>query len=220
MVCKNHGGLPTAAILGPCPPPYTFVTGNLNFPSKIWLKSVVHSADPSKDTLKRSITTVSPSITTTLHDGGLPSPLSYTLAEDDTPLPSIPNQRSRRNIRDRRLFRNNRWTKWEAVQLADELEATQEMVKADWECWKKLEERFKWIHGPFLSDSDEDDQNEDRQDERIRQKWNVDPLQYAQEMDMSPYSLSLPPQQHGSSAPSALLKENKERRGAKGQGHS
>jgi len=25
------------------------------------------------------------------------------------------------------------------VQLADELEATQEMMKADWECWKKLE---------------------------------------------------------------------------------
>jgi len=44
----------------------------------------------------------------------------------------------------------------------------------------------------FLSDSDEDDQDEDRRDERIRQKWNVNPLQYAQEMDVSPYSLSLP----------------------------
>ncbi len=61
------------------------------------------------------------------------------------------------------------------MQLTDELEATQEMVKADWECWKKLEERFKQIHGPFLSDSDEDDQGEDRRDKRIRQKWNVDP---------------------------------------------
>ena len=162
MVCKNHGGLPTAAILGPCPPPYTFVTGDLNFPSKIWSKSVVHSADPSEDTLKRPITTVPPSITTTHHDGGLPSPLSYTLADDDPPLPSIPNQWSRQNVRDRRLFRNDGWTKWEAVQLTDELETTREMVKADWECWKKLEERFKRIHGPFLSDSDEDDQDEDR----------------------------------------------------------
>ena len=169
MVCKNHGGLPTAAILGSCPPPYTFVTGDLNFPSKIWSKSAVHNADPSEDTLKRPITTISISITTTHHDGGLPSPLSYTLADDDPPLPSIPNQRSRRNLRDRRLFRNDGWTKWEAVQLADELEATREMVKADWECWKKLEERFKQMHGPFLSDSDEDDQDKDRQDKRIRQ---------------------------------------------------
>jgi len=45
-------------------------------------------------------------------------------------------------------------TKWEAVQLAYELEATREMVKADWMCWKKLEEQF--------SDSDKDDQDEAR----------------------------------------------------------
>jgi hypothetical protein len=99
------------------------------------------------------------------------------------------------------------------VQLTDELEATREMVKADWECWKKLEERF--------SDLDEDDQDKARRDKRMRQRWNVDPLQHAQEMDMSPYSLSLPPpQQHGSLAPRALLKESGEIRGAKGQGHS
>jgi hypothetical protein len=30
---------------------------------------------------------------------------------------------------------------------------------ADWECWKKLEEQFKQIHGPFLFDLDEDDQD-------------------------------------------------------------
>jgi hypothetical protein len=131
MVCKNHGGLPTAALLGRFPPTYTFVTGNLNVSSKIWSKSVVHSPDTSKDTLKRCITTVLPSITTTHHDGGLPSPLSYTLANDNPPLPSIPTQRLRQNLRDRRLFRNNGWTKWEAVQLADELEAKREMVKAD-----------------------------------------------------------------------------------------
>ncbi len=79
------------------------------------------------------------------------------------------------------------------MQLTDELEATRLMVKADWECWKKLEERFKRIHGPLLSDSDEDDQDEARRDKRIRQKWNVGLLQHAQEMDMLPYSLSLPP---------------------------
>jgi len=204
MVCKNHGGLPTAAILGPCPPPYTFVTGDLNFPSKIWSKSVVHSADPSEDTLKRPITIVPPSITTTHHDGGLPSPLSYTLADDDPPLPSITNQRSRRNLRDRRLFRNDGWTKWEAVQLADELEATREMVKADWECWKNLEERF--------SDSDEDDQDEARRDERMRQRWNVDPLQHTQEMDMSPYSLSLPPTAWVSGTKSSAQKKRRKTR--------
>jgi hypothetical protein len=79
------------------------------------------------------------------------------------------------------------------VQLADELEATREMAKADWECWKKLEERFERIHGPFLFDLDEDDQDEVRRDKRIRQRWNVDPLQHIKETDMLPYSLSLPP---------------------------
>jgi hypothetical protein len=153
MVCKNHGGLPTAALLGCFHPPYTFVTGNLNFPSKIWSKSVVHSPDPSEDTLKRCITTILPSITTTHHDGGLPSPLSYTLADDNPPLPSIPTQHSRQSLRDRHLFRNDGWTKWEAVQLADELEAKQEMAKADWECWKEpTSNRKLWIcksMGPF-----------------------------------------------------------------------
>ncbi len=47
---------------------YTSVTGNLNFLPKIWSKSVVHSLDPSKDTLKRRNTTVLPSITTALLD--------------------------------------------------------------------------------------------------------------------------------------------------------
>ncbi len=100
---------------------------------------MVHSPDPNKDTLKRRITTVPASITTTHHDGGLPSPLSYNLAANSPPLPSMPTQRPRQNLRDRCLFRNDGWTKWEAVQLADELEAKQEMVKVDWECWKKKE---------------------------------------------------------------------------------
>ncbi len=140
MVGTNHGGLTITALHGHPPPPYTSVTGDLNFLPKIWSKSVVHSLDLSKDTLKRCITTVLPSITTTHHDGGLFSPLFHTLADDNPPLPSIPTQRLRQNLRDRHLFQNNGWTKWEAVQLADELEAEQKMMKADSECWKKIED--------------------------------------------------------------------------------
>ncbi len=85
--------------------------------------------------------------------------------------------------------------KWEAVQLADKLEAKQEMVKADWECYKKLEEQFDQINGPFLFDSDEDDQDEACRDERIQERWNVNLPQIAKEMDMSPYSPSPSPKQ-------------------------
>ncbi len=152
MVRMNHGGLPTAALHGRSPPPYTSVTGDLNYLPKIWSKSVVHSLDPSEDTLKRPITTVLPSITTAHHDDGLPSPLSYTLADDNPPLLSIPTQCSRKNLRDRHLFQNNGWTKWEAVKLADKLEAERDMMKADWECWKKIGGRFEQIHGLFLFD--------------------------------------------------------------------
>ena len=139
---------------------------------------MVHSPDLSEDTLKRCITTVLPSITTTHHDGGLPSPLSYTLADDDPPLPSIPNQRSRRNLRDRRLFRNDGWTKWEAVQLADELEAKREMVKADWECWKEAGKQQEaldlQINGPFLFEWDDLSEEALRDaDKRLRQRWNA-----------------------------------------------
>ena len=165
---------------------------------------MVHSPDPLEDTLKRPITTIPPSITTTHHDGGLPSPLSYTLADDDPPLPYTRTQRSRQNLRERRQFRNDGWTKWEAVQLADELEATREMVKADWKCWKKLEEQF--------SDSDEDDQDEAHRDERMRQRWNVEPLQHAQEMDMSPYSLSLPPTAWVSGTKSSAQRKRRKKR--------
>jgi hypothetical protein len=63
----------------------------------------------------------------------------------------------RQHLRDRRLFRNNGWTKWEAVQLTDKLEAKQEMVKADWERWKKKEKEYKLIHGPILFDLDDND---------------------------------------------------------------
>ena len=130
MVCTNHGGLPTATLHGCSPPPYTFVTGDLNFLPKIWSKSVVYGLNPFKDALKRPITTIPPSITTTHHDGGLPYPLSCTLANDDPPLPTTPTQGSRQNLKERRLFQNYGWSKWEAVQLADKLEMKQEIKKA------------------------------------------------------------------------------------------
>ncbi len=208
----NHGGLLTAALHGRSPSPYTSVTGDLNFLPKICSKSVVHSLDPSKDTLKRRITTVLPSTTTTYHDGGLPSPLSYTLADDDPPLPSIPTQRLRQNLRDRRLFRNNEWKKWEAMQLTDELEAEQEMMKADWECWKKIKEQFEQIHGPFLFDADKDDQDEARRDKNIRQRWNVDPLQHIKETDMLLYSPSLPPTAWVSRTKNSAQRKQRKRR--------
>jgi hypothetical protein len=84
----------------------------------------------------------------------------------------------------------NGWTKWEAVQLADKLEVKQEMEKADWECWTQLETQFEQIHGPLLFDTDDDDQDNAHQDERIEQTWNVELLQHAKEMDMLPYSPS------------------------------
>jgi hypothetical protein len=60
-----------AAHHGGSSPPYTFVTGNRNLLPKIWSKSMVHSPDPNEDTLKRPITTASPSITTIHCNGGL-----------------------------------------------------------------------------------------------------------------------------------------------------
>jgi hypothetical protein len=107
MVRTNHGSLPTAALLGGSPPPYPFVTGDLYFLPKNWSKSVVLGTDPIEDALKMPITTIPPSITTTHHDGGLPSPLSYTLADDDPLLPSTVPKRSRQNLRERNIFRND-----------------------------------------------------------------------------------------------------------------
>jgi hypothetical protein len=128
----HHGGLPTAALNGCSPLPYTFDIGNLNLLSKNWSKSVDHSPDLVEDALKRPITTTPPSITTTHHDGGLPPPLSYTLADNDPPFPPTHTQRLRQNLRNRRLLQNNGWSKWEAVQLADNLETKQKMEKMEW----------------------------------------------------------------------------------------
>jgi len=88
MAPTYHGGLPTALLSDCSPPPYTFVSSYLNISLKHWLKSLVHGLNQSEDTLKTRITIVPPSITTTHHDGGLPSPSSYTLADNNPPLSS------------------------------------------------------------------------------------------------------------------------------------
>jgi hypothetical protein len=93
-----------AALHGYSPPPYTFVTGDLKFLPIFLSKSVFYGSDLFEDALKRLITTIPPSITTTHHDGGLPSPLSCTLANDDPPIPSAPTQRLRQNLREQHLF--------------------------------------------------------------------------------------------------------------------
>jgi hypothetical protein len=82
------------------------------------------------------------------------------------------------NFKDRRLFRNNGWTKWEAVELADELEAKQEMVKVDWECWKKADKQQEdldlQINGTFLFEWDDLSEEALRDtDKCLRQRWNA-----------------------------------------------
>ncbi len=72
---------------------------------------MVHRLDTFEDALKKPITTILPSITTAHHDGGLPSPLSYTLADNDPPLPLTPNQHLRKKLRERHQYQNNGWTK-------------------------------------------------------------------------------------------------------------
>jgi hypothetical protein len=149
--------------------------------------------------------TIPPLITTTPHDGGLPSPLSYTLADDNPPLPSMPTQHLRQNLRERRQFQNDGWKKWETVQLADKFKAKQAIEKADWECWKKLEEGFD-----LLFDLVNDDQEDVHQDERIRQRWTVKLSQHGQEMDMLPYSSPSPsPQQRGSRTKTSAQRKRK-----------
>jgi hypothetical protein len=128
MVGTNHGGS-RAVLHGSSTPPYTFNTGNIYFLPKIWSKFVVHGPDWFKDAFKRPITTIPTPITTTHHDCNLPSPLSYTLANDVPPHPSMPTQFLRQNLRKRHQFQNDGWTKWEAVQLVDKLDAKQVMAK-------------------------------------------------------------------------------------------
>jgi hypothetical protein len=139
---------------------------------------VVHGPDLFKDALKRPITTISPSITTTHHAGGLPSPLSYTFADDNPSLRSTCTQHLRQNIRERNQFQNNEWTKWEAVQLADKLEATQAKVKADCECWKEANKQWEaldlQINRPFLFEWDDLSEEALRDaDKCLRQRQNA-----------------------------------------------
>jgi hypothetical protein len=167
-----------AALSGGSPPPYPFLTGDLYFLPKNWSTSVVLGPDLFEEALKRPITTTPPSITTTPHDGGLPSPLSYTLADDNPTLPSTHTQGSRQNLRERNRFRNDGWTEWEAVQLADEVEATQSKTKADWECWKEADKQREaldlQINGPFLFEWDDLSEEALRDaDKRLRQRWNA-----------------------------------------------
>jgi hypothetical protein len=99
------------------------------------------------------------------------------------------------------------------VQLADKLEAKQAMEKANWECWKILEEGFEQFHRLFLFDLVDDNQEVARQDERIRQRWTVNLSQHGQEMDMSPYSSPSPsPQQRGSRTKTSAQRKQKEKR--------
>jgi hypothetical protein len=87
------------------------------------------------------------------------------------------------------------------------------MEKVDWECWKKLEERFEQFHGLFLFNLVDDDQEDARQDERIRQRWTAELLQHGQEMDILPCSsLSPSPQQRGFCAKTSAQRKWKGRR--------
>jgi hypothetical protein len=99
------------------------------------------------------------------------------------------------------------------VQLADKLEAKQAMEKADLECWKKFEEGFKQFHGLFIFDLVDDNQEDARRDERIRQRWTVEMLQHGQEMDILPnFSPSPSPQQRGSCTKTFAQKKLKGKR--------
>jgi hypothetical protein len=125
----------------------------------------------------------------------------------------MPTQRPRKNLRERHQFRNDGQTKWEAVQLADKLEAKRAMENADWECWKKSKEGFKQFHGLFLFDLVYGNQENASGDERIRQRWTVKLSQHGQEMDMLPYSSpSLSPQQCGSHTKTSAQRKQKGKR--------
>jgi hypothetical protein len=143
MVRTHHGGLPTAALHGRSPPPYIPVTGDLNLLQKNGQNPWFTARIQTKTLLRNASPLYHPPSQPHIMMAACPLPLSYTLANDDPPLPSTPTQPLRQNLRDRCLFRNDGWTKLEAVQLADKLEVKREMVKADWECWKKKEKQFK-----------------------------------------------------------------------------
>ncbi len=59
--------------------------------------------------------------------------MSFTLAGDNPSLPSTRTQHLRQNLQECCKFWNGGWTKWEAVQSTDKLEAKQDMEKAEWD---------------------------------------------------------------------------------------
>jgi hypothetical protein len=91
------------------------------------------------------------------------------------------------------------------------------MAKADWECWKKLEEQFKQIHGPFSFDLDGNDQEQAHWDACTRNRCNADISQMKKEIHMVPYSLSPSPQQRGSHTKTSSQRKRKGKR-RKGSG--
>ncbi len=101
------------------------------------------------------------------------------------------------------------------MQLADKLVVKPEMAKADWECWTKLEKKFEQIHGPILFDTDDNNQDDACQDEMIEQKWNMELLQHAKEVDVCCLTPHLPPTNSSGPAPRPLLKGNGVRQGQK-----
>ncbi len=116
MTLIYHGCLPMVVLLGPSPPPYTFVTGNLNLLPKNWSKSVVHSHDLFEDALKRPITTIPLPATTTPHNGGLPPP-NYPTPLPMTTLSSplhAPNVRGKIwwNVANSGMVGGQKWRPW------------------------------------------------------------------------------------------------------------
>ncbi len=103
------------------------------------------------------------------------------------------------------------------MQLADKLEAKRAMVKADWECWKKIEEQFEQIHGLFSFDLNDNDQEQACRDMCTRERGNADISQMAKEIDVSPYSVSPSPQQCGCHTETSSQRKWKGKR-RKGQG--
>jgi hypothetical protein len=99
------------------------------------------------------------------------------------------------------------------VQLAGELEVGRVMAKADWKCWKKSEEGFETIHGHFLNDFDDDDQEDAHRDERVRQRWAIELMQHAKAKEIDMLTPSISPQQRRSHTKnSAQRKRSKTRR--------
>ena len=147
-------------LLGRSHLPYTLVTGDLNLVPKNWSKSEVHSPDLYEDVckIKRPIPPSHPPSQTHIMSR-LALPIILHPHWQNPPLPSEYNQCSRQNLREKHRFHNGGWTKWEAVQLMDKLEAKWEIKKAKWsfckEADKGLEVLDLWINEQLLLERDD-----------------------------------------------------------------